>query len=192
MNTLELEKCLRLNTHTNKTFKGVFAANQLPTKPIKLTNKGNAKLSLVANVSVDSKPGLHWICFVISNSGTLEYFDTSGESYRKNKYFKKFVQTNCKNRKIIFYKKKIQSDFSDLCGEYVCLYILARSRNIPPDSFYQCFNHRDLIENDYKAFNTFNSYFKCRKQNCNKNYYPSTAQLNCNQYCKSIFECKNK
>lgn len=192
MNTLELEKCLSLNRHTKKTFKAVFAANQLPKNPLKLS-KGNKKLSLVVNVSKDSEPGLHWVCFIISNSGALEYFDTSGTHYTKNKYFKKFVQTNstsCKNRKIIFYNKKIQSDFSDLCGEYVCLYILARSRNISPYSFYKYFNNSDLIANDYKALKTFNNNFECRKEKCKKSFSSKTQQLDCNQNCKSIFECK--
>lgn len=188
MNNFELEKCLRQNPYTRKIFIGVFPSNRIPKKPINIRTD-NDKIGFIANVSDDTHPGSHWISFVITKT-TIEYFDSGGKSYTKNKYFKTFVKINSIKKKIIFNKLKIQSEFSDSCGQYSALFLLARAKNIDPLLFFNFFKTKDLIENDFLAYSMFKRYFKCKTENYDNQV--SIPYVKYRQSCKSKYECNNK
>lgn len=158
MNSDELTCFLSNNKYTRRIFEKVVAADQLPLHPVEIKNR-NEKKAYVINEDDSSKPGKHWIAIIISNT-TVDIFNSSGESYKRNKYFKNFVNINSRNRKIIEVQKQLQSIYSDLCGEFTCLYLLARSRNIMPRTFYKYFSYtNDLIENDFTVYDLFNKCF---------------------------------
>lgn len=154
MNTLELESCLKQNRYTRKSFIGVYAADELPTVPIK-----KQKAIIIANTATSNHPGLHWICFVFSRN-KIEFFDSSGQSYNQNKYFKQFVKINKNNKRIIVNKKVYQSKFSDLCGQYCLLYALFRSKFSSQHYFVKRFNKRNKVKNDKLVLKLYSKHFK--------------------------------
>lgn len=171
MNTLELETCLKQNKCTKKYFKGVFAADDLPLTPL------SRKSIIIANTAISSHPGLHWTCFVVTPR-KVEFFDSGGASYFRNKYFKKFVKINSNNKIVTFNKKAIQSKHSNICGQYCALYALFRANSKLATSFTSKFSTRTKIKNDMLALKMFNCSFKSSRINikkCNKN--------RCIQYC---------
>lgn len=168
MNTIELETCLRLNKFTKKFFKGVFAADQLPISPL----SPSCKSIIIANTAPSNHPGLHWTCFVVTPQ-KIEFFDSAGASYYKNKYFAKFIKRNSENKSISFNKLPIQSRHSNICGQYCALYAIFRAQCKSANFFISKFNNRSKIKNDKLALKIFNHNFKrppkirkCRKNKC--------------------------
>lgn len=180
MNTFQLEQCLTQNPYTTKFFQKVVPCDKLPKKYIKIEDPTDQKM-YISNTDISGKKGTHWCCFVIS-SKFVHYFNSLGTSYHSNKWFKQFIKTNRKKRQIIFHKRKIQSNYSDTCGEFCGLYLLCCSRRTPLSKFYKIFSN-DLIKNDYLAINLFNKYFECKK-NC-------VGTIFNGQSCVSLFHKKN-
>lgn len=167
MNTLELETCLKQNRFTKKFFKGVFAADQLPISPLNSSRKS----ILVANTAISSHPGLHWTCFVLTPR-KVEFFDSGGASYNSNKYFKKFIKINSRNKFVYYNKLAIQSKHSNICGQYCALYALYRAKCKSTSFFNSKFNNASKIRNDMLSISMFNKNFKMPRVNlkkCKKN-----------------------
>lgn len=164
MNTLEIYSCLNKNKFTKPSFKGVLAANQLPQRYIRTNGK---TICFVVNLHEEHQPGIHWISFVITDK-ILEYFDSLGKTFRRNRFFKNFVKINKSKRTFVDHKKKIQSDYSDCCGEMCCLYILFRSKQKQPKDFFKVFSEKDYLKNDSIAEKFFRCSFSCSV--CVKNY----------------------
>jgi hypothetical protein len=114
MNSFEIRySLLKFNT---KYHTGVYAADQLKHITAKY-------FFVVVNSEVSSQPGLHWIAFMkVPGEETLEFFDSMGLSIKfYGHYFSSFIK---KHGGLIRYNpNRIQSDFSDVCGNY-CLYVI--------------------------------------------------------------------
>lgn len=178
MDSIELEQCLTQNPFTKKYFKEVVSCDRLPRKYIEI-DKTFEKIMFISNTKPRTHKGEHWVVFVVSKR-QIEYFDSLGKPYKTNKYFNQFINTNKRHRKIVFFKKKLQSDISNCCGEYSALYILARSKNVSFKKFFKFFN-KELLENDILALKTFKKNFKCRNLRIKPNIM---------QNCKSPYDCR--
>jgi hypothetical protein len=130
MNTRELYSCLR----NVQGFLGVFAADRLP----KLSNT----CCLVANTDPSESPGQHWVCFSCVN-GNLYMFDSYGNPPMYYDTFAYFL----KNKTCAFSNKCIQSDITNVCGNY-CVYFLTKiNEGNSPHQISETFGP-NLIEND--------------------------------------------
>ena len=72
MNTLQIERALKRNTFTKKTFAGVFAADELP----KIMN--TFPCGFVANTDPSTEPGTPWVAFYFPSREKGEFFDSYG------------------------------------------------------------------------------------------------------------------
>ena len=116
MNTLQIKKALEQNRFTKKNFCGVFAADELP-KTVDTFPCG-----FIANTDPSTKPGTHWVAFYFPSHEKGEFFDSYGyppEYYGKSFKFYKLETWN---------SRKIQSSWSEVCGQYCIFYLYHKSR----------------------------------------------------------------
>lgn len=162
MNTLELDRCLKNNKYTKKIYKGTFAADLIPYKKHTKSN------FLVINDEPSNLSGSHWIGIYITDN-TLELFDTGGRSFLHNTYIRKFIKFHS-NKKFVYNKNQIQHLESDLCGQFVCLFGLAKAKNISFKKFLSIFTFKNLKNNNFIVLNIFKNHFDCIKIVCGNRF----------------------
>ena len=128
-------------------FKGVFALNQIPAtlKP---------PFALIFNSEPLPSDGQHWLAlFCPSKSGSVEFFDTSGQSphflIQKTESLQRlltfaasnsnYVENNNYHNNIIWNKKQIQDGCSVVCGHFCILFVYCRLKGMPYSEFLSCF-----------------------------------------------------
>lgn len=152
MNSIEIEKCLRKNKFTRKYFLGVFPCNLLPKEKIH-----KKPCILIVNTDPNNKEGRHWTSIWLTKRNT-DFFDSSGKSFKQNKFFNQFILKNCNHTIVTYNGSQIQQNYSNVCGKYCCLFSLYRSKNYTYKKFLKLFND-SLYENDVKAAKLFEKYF---------------------------------
>ena len=113
MNTLQLKRALERNTFTKKIFGGVFAADELP-KVI------TSPCGFVANTDPSTEPGTNWVAFYFPSREKGEFFDSYG--YPPEHYGFESYKIETWN------KYKLQSSWSNVCGQYCIFYLYHKSR----------------------------------------------------------------
>lgn len=154
MNTVDIFKTLSKNPITKKIFIGVFASDKLP----KLTQR---PACLVVNTDPSNLPGTHWIAIFIPNKGKSIFFDSYGR-FPWDDRFRKFLK-NSNNKGYTYNGKKIQSNFSNLCGQYCCTFLYAKCKGQNMRSFMKIFQNNKPLENDKKIKKMFLRCFKKTK-----------------------------
>lgn len=162
MNTIQIEKCMRQNKFTKNIFKGVFPADKIPHQKI------IKPVLYIINTHNSSKPGEHWLAVYIT-ANKIELFDTGGRELKNHIYLKKLREYHS-NKKFAFNRKQVQSFSSDLCGEFVCLYGLIKSKNISTIKFIRYFNSKNLNNNNFLVLDLFKKYFNCTNIVCKKKF----------------------
>jgi hypothetical protein len=130
----------------------------------------------VVNLSNSTHRGSHWIGIYI-DCKRIELFDTGGRSlinhHRHLADFRKFHS----NKKFVFCSRRIQGILSDLCGEFVCLFALAKSKSITTRKFIGLFTsaaatnqNKNLEFNDFIVLDLFKRHFNCAKIFCTQLY----------------------
>ena len=124
MNTLQLKRALEHNPSTKKIFGGVFAADELPK------TFDTFPYGFVANTDPSTEPGTHWVAFYFPSRDKGEFFDSYGyppEHYGLESYD---IET--------WNKYKLQSSWSNVCGQYCIFYLYHKSRgyNLILDSIF--------------------------------------------------------
>ena len=114
MNTFQIKRALERNPSTKKIFCGVFAADQLP-KTIDTFPCG-----FVANTDPITEPGTHWVSFYFPSRDKTEFFDSYG--YPPEHYGFESYKIETWN------KYKLQSSWSEVCGQYCIFYLYHKSR----------------------------------------------------------------
>jgi len=124
MNTLDLfEFCIR-DSSCSSVFLGVFSRDRLPTKLPFLP------CAFIINTDRISEPGEHWLAFYIDSGKKAEFFDPCGQHprvYDLENYLDKI------SSKWTFNDRRIQSFFSDVCGQICLFYLYFRCRNFSLD-----------------------------------------------------------
>lgn len=152
MNTADIAEALESCTATRNKFAGVFAANRLPYRiPMRPS-------VIIANVDEDHLPGSHWVCFFLpKDEEGVEFFCSLGQA-PLSPYFLRFISRN--GGLLSFNTRIVQSQFSDVCGEFSCIYAFSRSVGVPINCFLREFS-MNRKENDRVAVVLFNGCFTC-------------------------------
>lgn len=146
MNTLEIWNALASNTYTNNYFKGVYPLDRIP-QIIK-----NKPALLIVNLDKSNSPGSHWVAIYLPIKGNPEYFDSFGIKPLHNEFLEFFKKN--KYTRVLYNKTQLQDFASTVCGQYCCVYLLHKAKNITLKSF---------IESNFKRGN-----FHCRRRQNDK------------------------
>lgn len=130
-----------------KLMLNVFAANRIPMFD-------ELPIFLVSNLDPDTKKGSHWIAIHIDKYGVGEYFDSYGR--KPIGYHLDFLKRNAK--KWIFNDKRIQNNFTSICGEYCLIYLYFKYMNKSMHNFVNIFTTNTLY-NDLLLRNMFKIIF---------------------------------
>jgi len=152
MNSDDIRQTLHSCNATRDSFIGVYPANRLPhtvrTRPA----------LLVANLQEDFLPGSHWVAFYLPEFvNGVEYFDCLGEAPH-NSYFNRFIARH--GGLIPFNNRPLQSIFSDVCGEFCCIYNYYRSVGLSFRNIVNMFG-KNRSSNDLRVIQLFNTQFTC-------------------------------
>lgn len=136
------------NAYVEKIGKKVLGNVFIGTFPCDLQPNTSKKkiFCLIFNLSKHDTDGSHFIA-IFSSKNEIIYFDPFGHK-PENKYIKKFIQENKKNRKLVINKKCIQSCSSIFCGFYCLGFLLSQKRCLPIKDFLLLFNINNLELND--------------------------------------------
>lgn len=145
LSNLEIKKVLLTDAKCMKIFRGVFAADTLPTKFV-------TPAAFIVNTDIAQGPGEHWNVIFIDNKGNGEFFDSYGLPPLIENHVA-FLKKHC--NKFTFNKHPLQSVSSSVCGHYCCLYVAAKSRNINLNRFLSFFFPNDCNSNDALVILTF-------------------------------------
>lgn len=155
MNTLDIQKVLKLNKCTKKYFQGVFAIDKIP-KLVK------SKPSMyVINTDKSNQPGQHWLAVYFTSTGCAEFFDSYGRSPSNYTEIRKFLKLNSKC--MIHNTKQLQSSFTGVCGQYCCVFLLTRCKQKSMKHFIKLFNTQNRIQNDIKIKQLFKKNFQQKR-----------------------------
>lgn len=122
MNALQIHRAIAKDALTKDSFKGVIAANELPTR---VRQRPSA---YVVNTDDRGQPGTHWVAFYFPKSGPSEFFDSLGRPpiyYRRQ--FKSALLKN--GPRYLYNNIKVQAIGTKVCGQYCISYLKLRCRN---------------------------------------------------------------
>lgn len=160
MNTSQLECCIDCDMLLKQYVVGVFPIDRLPRDCAKYP------CGFIVNTDVHSKPGTHWISLYVEKNGTLEVFDSYGKS---PSYY-----NNCLTKWINIHSfvarsnhRRIQGDFSNVCGMYCLHYLHQRLAGRSMEDIVHRFSDTDYRFNDQFIFEYFvHAYPHCLTSYC--------------------------
>jgi len=135
MNTLDIFKFLINDKYCNKYFLGVYARDELPTQFKK------RPCMFIANTDSRNETGTHWLAFYFDENKNAEFFDSYGLAptyYGLSEYLNE--TSNSWN----YNSKRIQSFFSEYCGQICLFYCYFKSRNFSLNYI------QSIFSNDYE------------------------------------------
>ena len=119
MNTAQITHALEQDPVTSKKFCSVFPSDKLPQ------TIDRYPCGFVANTDPSSGPGTHWVAFYFPSEEKGEFFDSYGHA---PEYYRKSFGDFLKSRAWDFNRRKLQSAWSDVCGQYCIFYLSHRAR----------------------------------------------------------------
>jgi len=129
MNTLQINKILSQNRFSKDCFKGITPADKIiPYKEY--------PYALVANTDNYGEKGTHWVAFYVTDSESVEYFDSF--ALPPNIEISKFLAI-FKNVRVN--TTRIQAIYDISCGPHVIYFIIKRCMGISFDSIIKQLNH---------------------------------------------------
>ena len=143
MNSIQIEKILKLNQQTKKIFIGVFARDELP-------KIDKYPCCFILNTAKRNHAGKHWLAFYYDSNKICNFFDSFGNS---PEFFNLQNYVDSKSIKLITNKKPIQSWRSENCGYYCILFLILRSSGHSMIQFSNLFH--DLEEKNDEMIEKF-------------------------------------
>ena len=174
MNTAQITHALEEDPITKKTFCGVFPSDKLPQTIDKYP------CGFVANTDPSSKPGTHWISIWIGPSNARgdhnkilgEYFDSYGTDVPL--VFRNYLEKHTDKWK--YNKRKLQSIWSDVCGDYCIFYLSHRARGYSMNKIVQLFDDNTML-NDAKVSHFVKTHFRVSANHPNVNLMQFSKKL---------------
>jgi hypothetical protein len=151
MNTNEIESALRSNPKTASLFRGVFACDTVPADIQPLP------AGLIINTDPSSKAGTHWVAVFQEHPRTIEFFDSFGKEVE---YYGKCLAKALSGKRVISQQQQLQSDFSELCGQYCMFFLYKRSLGYSFDNVLASFSS-NTISNDVVVDSFVSAQFDC-------------------------------
>ena len=140
MNSGQLRWILSNDKVTSRTFRGVFALDEI----VHIKQKSFPSAD-VFNFDPSYKPGSHWVAVYIDRKGRPEYFDSFGRPPTRE--IKDFLYTCAESWK--YNHIPVQEFYSMTCGQFVVFYIYQRCSGLTLKSILQkYFNPQAKIMND--------------------------------------------
>lgn len=180
MNSTEIRKILKISVPTDYET-DVFACDQL-------NQISSKKFAIIFNSDDSTKSGLHWLALYKEPKKDLEFFDSFAMPISFYSPFVKKYIANISNE-IILNNIQLQSNFSEVCGQFCIYFLLKRINNISFKNIVNEFDQNNLNNNDniVKTFVDIN--FKMTHLTNNIKMYTinSNSKLKCNlcQCCKN-------
>lgn len=177
MNSIELLNVMSCNNVTKKAFQGVYPSDFLPK------HKLRKPCILIANTDPSSRAGAHWTAFYLPARGRKGEFFCSFGSQPQSPTFTDFLARNCKS--YISCTRQLQSNFSDVCGQFSCVYLYCRIKGKSLKKFMDMFKSRNLKYNDAKVRRLYRKYFRSGNSKISRHYIQNGGNTPCIQKCKS-------
>ena len=122
MNTKELLRSVQSDDIVRQTFGGVLPRDKLPKKILK-----DFPVSFIVNTDSSRGPGQHWVAFYLESPHYGDFFDSYGYPPEQlAEEFEVFLTRNVGNWE--HNPKKVQGDFSTVCGQFCLFYLHHRCR----------------------------------------------------------------
>lgn len=160
MNTSQLQCCIScdqiLRGHVT-----VCASDQLPDTLSSLPT------GFIVNTDDHSKPGTHWCAFYLDHKGNCEFFDSYGNSPEHyNDYLWNFSRQSI-SKTVVFNNKKMQSNFSNVCGLYSLFFLHQRFKGVSMNQIVNTFSAFNVYLNDSYIIQFISRLFgNCVKNEC--------------------------
>ena len=170
MNTFQINHALKQDPITNRKFCGVLPSDKLP----KAIDK--KPCGFIANTDPSREPGPHWEAFYFPSEKEGEFFDSYGqppEHYGNS--FGDFLNNHSYEWK--FNSRKLQSNWSDVCGQYCIYYLSHRARGHSMNKIVQLFSN-DTMLNDVKVSRFVKNHFRIAFSKPNVSSIQSSKTLN--------------
>ena len=145
LNDKQLEFLARGNPHLDKYFEGVFPCDRLPPNPDKSTPK-----AYIVNTDPEALPGRHWLG-LWTEKNKCEVMDSYAlplDVYKTTAPLQAWLDKHWKY--VVNNGRTLQSLFSQSCGDYALLFLIAKARNHSMSEFVQTFDQHDYVANDHK------------------------------------------
>ena len=140
MNSRQLRWILSNDKVTSRTFKGVYALDEI----VHIKQKSFPS-AYVFNLDLSYKPNSHWVVVYIDRKGRLEYFDSFGRP--RPREIKDFLYTCAENWK--YNHESVQELYPTTCGQFVVFYIYQRCSGLTLESIIpKYFNPHAKLRND--------------------------------------------
>ena len=140
MNSKQLRWILSNDKVTSRTFKGVYALDEIVH-----TKQKSSPSAYVFNLDPSYKPGVHWVAVYIDRKGLVEYFDSFGRPPPRE--IKDFLYTCAESWN--YNHVPVQELYSTTCGQLVVFYIYQRYSGLTLGSIIRkYFNPHAKITND--------------------------------------------
>lgn len=170
MDTNQIANILKNDPRTKRYFKGVYAADQLPSASYK------EKECYVVNTDPSYERGAHWLAIFFDHSGG-EFFDSYGyPPVTYNDSFMDFMEGS--GLKWSYNKKRLQGTFSTVCGQYCVYYLVKRCNGKPMKTIVNAFGNA-FDQNDKRVNRWFN-------HNYNASFSTHDSDLTLSQIARSF------
>ena len=153
MNSLEIEGILTQNKWNIFKFLGCFAADELP-----IVSLNGTSTCFIANVDPSSEKGSHWVSFVITKNGNLEYFCPLGISFYHWPLFVNYIRNIMSFNNILMNRKRIQSIGSNVCGIICMEFLIKRDRGMSFSLILNSYSTINFLSNDLQSVNFINDF----------------------------------
>ena len=148
MNTQEIEVMMKQNKVTQKLFKGVYAADEVPDDIKK-------SCFVIVNMDPSTEAGSHWVAMMVNPGRRSEYFDSFGLPVPYPR-FERIL-----GGRYIMSKEQLQASYTTTCGQWCMFYVWCRCAKYTFKQIISMFKKKDRIQNDAnvndfieKEFNT--------------------------------------
>lgn len=138
LDTDQIDHYLRSNTK----FKGAFPCDQIP-------NFTDSEYSVIINTDNSTLPGSHWTALVIKGSNGY-YFDSFGRFYSNSSFPLDYIEnlnSICRDKKMKFQDKVLQSFHSNTCGEFCVYFIKQFHKNVEFSEIFYDFTENLKLNN---------------------------------------------
>lgn len=143
LNNLQLDYLARSQYPLNQHFYGTVPCDGLPS------TVSRDPTAYIVNTDPEGEPGRHWLA-IWTNGNVCEVLDSYGvplDVYQTAEPIKNWIDRHFKYQ--LSNDNQMQSVFSESCGDYALMFLVARSEGVSMTDFLKRFNAKDFVTNDH-------------------------------------------